>query len=164
MSDSTPIGKDIVATFHYTLSDEAGQKLESTEGEDPVTYLHGHGNILPTLETLLVGKKPGETVEATLPPEKAYGVRKDNAIQRISKKHLKDIGRYQVGDAVPLHTENGAQLVTVVKIGHSMVDVDTNHPYAGQTLKFTLNVTETREASAEEIEHGHVHGPGGHHH
>lgn len=70
MSDSTPIGKDIVATFHYTLSDEAGQKLESTEGEDPVTYLHGHGNILPTLETLLVGKKPGETVEATLPPEK----------------------------------------------------------------------------------------------
>lgn len=101
MSDSTPIGKDIVATFHYTLSDEAGQKLESTEGEDPVTYLHGHGNILPTLETLLVGKKPGETVEATLPPEKAYGVRKDNAIQRISKNTSKTLA--VIRSVTPFH-------------------------------------------------------------
>lgn len=163
-ANQTPIGKDTVVVFHYTLCDEAGQHIETTEGDDPITYLHGHGSILPALEQALEGKSSGDVTEITLLPSQAYGERIENAIQRVSKKHIQQSGRFKAGDIVPLQTKEGNRLVTIVKPGHSMMVVDTNHPYAGLTLRFKLTIQETRAATAEEIEHGHVHGVGGHHH
>ncbi len=159
-----PIGQNVVASFHYIIRNPAGETVESTDGDDPVTYLHGHNNILPALERVLEGQIPGAVVEVTLPPAEAYGERVENARQRVSKKHIQAAGRFKVGDSVALQTHEGLKLVTVVKIGHAMVDVDMNHPLAGQTLSFQITVGETRAATEEEIAHGHVHGPGGHHH
>ncbi|WLQ11824.1 peptidylprolyl isomerase [Hahella aquimaris] len=158
------ISKNKVVQFHYILKDQEGKELENTYEDEVITYLHGHDNVLQGLEEALEGKDAGDKFEITLPPEKAFGLRQEDSIKRISKKYLKHAGRFQVGDAIPVKSEQGVQVVTVMKIGHSMVDVDINHPYAGQTLTFALEVVSLRDAAKEEIDHGHVHGPGGHHH
>ncbi|OZG71182.1 peptidylprolyl isomerase [Hahella sp. CCB-MM4] len=158
------ITKDKVVQFNYILKDTSGEQLETTYDDEPVTYLHGHDNVLAGLEEALEGKNAGDKFDVTLPPEKAYGVPAEDSIKRISKKYLKHAGRYKVGDTVPVKSDNGVHLVTVKKVGHSMVDIDTNHPFAGKTLTFELEVLDVRDAEPEEIEHGHVHGPGGHHH
>ncbi len=158
------VSKDKVVQFNYILKNEAGEELETTYDDSPVTYLHGHDNVLAGLEEAMEGKNTGDKFSITLPPEKAYGVIQQNSIKRISKKYLKHAGRFQVGDTVPVQSDDGVHLVTVVKIGHSMVDIDTNHPFAGKTLTFDLEIVSERDAEPEEIEHGHVHGPGGHHH
>lgn len=159
------ISKDSVVRFHYTMRNPQGEMLESTRDDnEAVTYLHGHGNLLPALEQALEGRQAGDQLTLTLSPEQAYGERQANATQRLSKKLFRDVGRFKVGDTVPLQTDHGPRLVTVLKIGHSVVDVDTNHPYAGQTLSFDVEIVEQRAATPEELEHGHAHGPGGHHH
>ncbi len=158
------IEKDKVVNFHYIIKNTDGKELQSTYDNDPIAYLHGHGSMFPGVEESLEGKQKGDKMDATLPPEKTFGLAKPDSIQRISKKYLKHAGRYKVGDAVPLQTKEAVRLVTIKKIGHSMVDIDTNHPYAGQTLVFSLEVIDVRDADPEEIRHGHVHGPGGHHH
>ncbi|WP_020410068.1 FKBP-type peptidyl-prolyl cis-trans isomerase [Hahella ganghwensis] len=158
------ITKDKVVQFNYILKDASGEQLETTYDDEPVTYLHGHDNVLAGLEEVLEGKNAGDKFDVTLPPEKAYGLPQEDSIKRISKKYLKHAGRYKVGDTVPVKSDNGVHLVTVKKVGHSMVDIDTNHPFAGKTLTFELEVMDIRDAEPEEIEHGHVHGPGGHQH
>ncbi len=153
-----------VVSFYYTLSDTAGKVLETNRDGEPTVYLHGARNIAPKLEEAFVGKQSAATFELTLAAADAYGERKDNAQQRVPAKYLKHAGKLRPGQAVQLNTDDGAQLVTVVKVGKFSVDVDTNHPLAGQELHYAIEITDVRAASEEEQAHGHAHGTGGHQH
>ena len=158
------IGVDTVVTFHYTLRGEDGALIESSEGKDPVIYMHGHANIVPGLETQMTGKHGGEKFSATVAPELAYGLHDANAVQRVPTKHLATKGRIVPGQMVAVNTREGARHARVVKVGHFNVDLDLNHPLAGKTLVFDIEIVDVRAATAEGIEHGHAHGPGGHGH
>ncbi len=156
-----PIEDRKVVSFHYTLKNEAGEDMESSRDRDPMVYLHGYRNIVPGLETAMKGREVGDTVEVTVPPSEAYGERNPNNIQRISAKHFPDIKRLSPGQMVSLQTKQGPIQAVVVKVGRFNVDVDANHPLAGKTLTFDVEITDIRDATKEEIDHGHVHGPGG---
>jgi len=158
------IAKDKVVNFHYTLKNADGEEMESSRERDPMTYLHGANNIIVGLEKAMEGRKSGDTFEVTVEPEEAYGVRNEGNIQRVPLKRLKGLGKIMPGQILNLQTNEGPVQVTVVKVGRFNVDVDANHPLAGQKLTFDVEITDIREASAEETEHGHVHGPGGHQH
>ena len=158
------IGKDSVVQFHYTLKNDQGEVIESTEGKDPMAYLHGHGNIISGLEAAMEGKTVGDTFTATIEAKDAYGERQDNAMQRISLKHLQGAKKWKPGMMAMVETDKGYRQVTVVKVGKFNADVDTNHPLAGKTLVFDVQITDIREATGEEKAHGHAHGVGGHHH
>jgi FKBP-type peptidyl-prolyl cis-trans isomerase SlyD len=158
------IASETVVRFNYTLRNEEGQVLETSVGEEPATYLHGANNIIPGLETAMAGREEGESFSATVTPEEGYGLRDPNKAQRVPIKHLSFKGKLRPGAVVQLSTNDGMKTVTVVKAGRHTVDIDTNHPLAGQTLVFDIEVAEVRSASAEELAHGHAHGPGGHHH
>lgn len=153
-----------VVSFHYTLTNEAGEELESSRGRDPMAYLHGAHNIIPGLEKAMAGKGAGDQFQVTLPPAEAYGERNPSNIQRIASKHFRNPRGLQPGQLVSLQTREGERPAVIVKVGRFNVDVDANHPLAGQTLTFDVEVIDVREASPEEIAHGHVHGEGGHQH
>jgi len=158
------IAKDKVVGFHYLLYED-DTILEDSRGDaQPVLYLHGRGGILDALEQALDGKAAGEKVDITLPPEQAYGMRKDNAMERIPVKYLLGNKKPRKGQIVQVNTQHGPREVIVQKVGRFNVDVDTNHPLAGKTLRFDIEITEVREASSEELSHGHAHGAGGHQH
>lgn len=157
------IAKDHVVRFHYTMTDDAGNEIDSSEDE-PMTYLHGHGGLMQGLEEALVGKTTGDRLEVNLSPEKAFGERQDNAEQRLPVKHLIGAKSWKPGMTAIVQTQHGQRQVTVLKVGHTMATVDTNHPLAGQAVNFNVEVVEVRPATTEEINHGHAHGPGGHHH
>ncbi len=161
------IQADCVVLFHYRLRNAAGAELESSDKDgEPAAYLHGHGNIIPGLEAAMAGRSAGEHFTVTIAAADAYGERRDNSTQRIPAKHLRlsGKGRPKPGTVAWVETEHGPRQVTVVKAGQFMIDVDTNHPLAGQDLTFDIEITEVRAASAEERAHGHVHGTGGHKH
>lgn len=152
-----------VVQFQYVLKDEQQTVLESTEGE-PVAYLHGYSNMMEGLEKALDGKVAGEKFSVTLAPGEAYGERVEGSIQRIPIKHLQGAKKWQPGMIGVVETEQGRRQVTVVKTGKFMVTVDSNHPFAGKTLNFDLEIINIRDATDEEIAHGHAHGAGGHQH
>lgn len=156
--------KDKVVTFHYTLKDSEGEKLETSLEKDPMTYLHGANNIISGLEKAMEGHAIKDAFSVTVEPEEAYGVRNENNIQRVPLKRLKNLGKISVGQILTLQTDQGQVQVTVLKVGRFNVDVDGNHPLAGYPLTFDVEITDIREATEEELEHKHVHGPGGHHH
>jgi FKBP-type peptidyl-prolyl cis-trans isomerase SlyD len=156
--------KDKVVTFHYMLKNADGEQMESSHDGDPITYLHGTNNIVTGLEKAMEGHAIKDSFTAKLEPEEAYGVRNENNIQRVPLKRLKGIGKISVGQVLNLQTNKGQVQVTVLKVGRFNVDVDGNHPLAGQQLTFDVEVADIREASKEELEHRHVHGPGGHEH
>ena len=159
------IAPDTVVRMHYALSHVSGEPIESSrEHDEPLTYLHGHGNLIPALESKLEGREAGETFRADLSAAEAYGEHDPEAVQRVALKHLVYQGKLEPGMAVGVRTDHGMRQVKVVKVGKFNVDVDTNHPLAGQDLSFEIEVLEVRAASVEEIAHGHVHGEGGHHH
>ena len=158
------IAKDTVVQFHYTLKIDQGEQIETTEGKDPMAYLHGHSNIIPGLEKALEGKAVGERFSVTVEPQDGYGVRQENAMQRISLKHLQGARKWKPGMMAFVETDKGYRQVTVVKVGKFNADVDTNHPLAGMTLVFDIQIADIREATADEKAHGHAHGVGGHHH
>ena len=162
------IEKDRVVRFHYTLfnggaAGQGSEALESSKDREPLAILAGHGNIIPGLEKAMEGREAGDTFSADVPAAEAYGERRDNLTQRVPKKHFGD-QRLVPGMQVVLNTNFGPRAVTIHKVGMSVVDVDLNHPMAGKDLHFEIEVVEVREATAEELEHGHVHGEGGHHH
>ena len=171
-ADTTLIGPDTVVTFHYRLYNSdgaggAGEFIESSEGEDPVVYLHGHNNVVKGLEAAMQGRRSGETFTVTISPDEGYGPRNDNAVQRVSCKHLHEYRKNKVfrpGEIVTVQTHHGPRQVVVIKAGKFNVDVDLNHPLAGATLYYDISIADVRPASAEELAHGHAHGPGGHHH
>lgn len=158
------VEKDKVVTFHYTLKDADGQEMESSRDREPMSYLHGASNIVVGLEKAMEGREAGDTFEVTIEPEEAYGVRNEGNIQRIPLKRLKGLGKIVPGQILNLQTNQGPVQVTTVKVGRFNVDVDANHPLAGATLTFDVEITGIRDASKEEAEHGHAHGPGGHDH
>lgn len=153
-----------VVSFHYTLRNAAGSELESSRGSDPSVYLHGANNVIRGLESAMTGREAGDVFSASVPPEQAYGLRNPDRVQRVPAKHLTFKGKLQAGKVVQMNTSEGMRPVTVLKAGRHSADIDTNHPLAGQTLTFDIKILELRPASAEEVSHGHAHGPGGHHH
>jgi FKBP-type peptidyl-prolyl cis-trans isomerase SlyD len=157
------IEKDRVVRFHYSVAEVGQTAIETSKDRDPIAILIGHGNIIPGLEAAMQDKEAGESFGVDVPAAEAYGERREGMGQRIPKKHFGNT-KLQPGMQVVLQTNFGPRAVTVEKVGHSVVDVDLNHPMAGKDLHFDVEIVEVREASAEEIEHGHVHGDGGHHH
>jgi FKBP-type peptidyl-prolyl cis-trans isomerase SlyD len=165
------ITKDTVVTFHYRLKNEEGVEIESSYGSEPVAYLHGHGNIISGIEKGLEGKdihENSEPFEIIVAPIDGYGERLEDSIQRVPIKHLhgdkKSLAKLKAGDVVAINTEDGAKQAVVVKAGKFNVDLDVNHPLAGKTLTFIVQVESVRAATEEELSHGHAHGVGGHHH
>jgi FKBP-type peptidyl-prolyl cis-trans isomerase SlyD len=149
-------------TIKYTLRDEEGAVLDSTDGRDPLTYLHGAGNLVPGVEEALEGKSPGEEVKVTVPPEKGYGTREDDNVRNVPIRKL-PAGKLQPGATVQLNTNHGPVVAVIKAVKGDYVTLDLNHPLAGKTLRFELEVVEVRDATEEELAHGHVHDPGGHH-
>lgn len=158
------IAKNRVVSFHYTLHDEQGKELDASGGRGPMTYLHGKNNIIPGLEQALAGKSAGDKVEVTVPPEQAYGPRSDALVQIVPRSKFTEGAELAPGMQVRASGPRGARLVTVVRVERDFITVDANHPLAGRTLRFSVEIAEVRKATHEEIAHGHVHGPGGHHH
>jgi len=158
------VEKDKVVFFHYRLSDDAGAELEDSHGRKPLAILFGHRNIIPGLETAMAGHAAGDRFTVIVPPDQGYGERRENFTQRVPKKYFPDPEHLKPGVTTHLRTQEGYRSVTVMKVGSSVVDVDLNHPMAGKTLHFDIEVTEVRDAAPEELEHGHVHGDGGHEH
>ena len=158
------VERDRVVLFHYTLKGEDGEEVGSSPDDHPVAVLQGHGHIIPGLETALAGHAAGDEFQVTLPPEQAYGPRLSGQTQRLAKKHFAEPKRLKAGQDALLNTRQGPRRVMVLKVGRNVVDVDLNHPLAGRTLVCDLRVVDVREATPEELAHGHAHGPGGHHH
>ena len=158
------IEKDRVVRFHYAVA-EAGQASveNSRDAGQPLAILFGHGNIIPGLEKAMEGREAGDSFKASVPAAEAYGERREGLGQRIPKKHFGG-QKLEPGMQVVLNTNFGPRAVTIEKVGMSVVDVDLNHPMAGKDLDFDIEIVEVREASEEEIAHGHVHGDGGHQH
>jgi len=157
------VEKDKVVSFHYVLTDASGEQVESSREHEPMSYLHGANNIIRGLEKAMEGHAINDKFTATIEPEEAYGVRNEKNVQRIAIKRLKIQGKLHPGQVLSLRTKQGPVQVTVVKVGRFNVDVDGNHPLAGQTLTFDVEITAIRDATDEEIKHRHIHGPDGHH-
>ena len=158
------VAKDKVVAFHYTLTDETGSKIDSSRESEPLAILHGHGALIPGVEAALEGKVVGDKFQVSVSPEQGYGLRDEERTQRVPKKYFQDGDRLKPGMVTMLRSQQGVHQVTVIKVGATVVDIDGNHPLAGKTLNFDIEITDVRDASAEELAHGHVHGPGGHHH
>ncbi|MGY6518968.1 MAG: FKBP-type peptidyl-prolyl cis-trans isomerase [Lysobacteraceae bacterium] len=152
-----------VASFHYTLTNDAGEVLDSSNGRAPLAYLHGAGNIVPGLEKAMEGKTVGEAFKVDVAPAEGYGERHDALIQVVPREAFQGVDDVQPGMQFQAQSNQGVMSVTVTKIEDGQVTVDGNHPLAGETLHFDIEVTEVREATAEELEHGHAHGAGGAH-
>lgn len=151
--------------MHYTLKNKMGQVLDSSEGQEPLLFIQGIGNIIPGLEEALEGKAKGDKFDVSIEPSKGYGEISDEMTMDIPLKELEHIEGLAEGMRLQSETEDGhLQVLKVTKITEDTVSVDGNHELAGVHLHFTGEITEIREASAEELEHGHVHGPGGHNH
>lgn len=158
------IAENSVVVIDYTLTDNDGEVIDSSEGAGPLSYLHGMGNIITGLEEALLGKKAGDEVKASIEPDKAYGERHEDMKQDVPKELFGGIENIELGMQFQSETDEGPIMVTVVGIEEEMITVDGNHPLAGIHLNFDVKIREVREASEEELEHGHVHGEGGHHH
>ena len=158
------ITADRVVTIHYTLKDDSGTVLDSSAGGEPLAYIQGHGNLIIGLEKALEGKTGGHTLAISIPPSDGYGVRNEALIQRVPKRALQGSGEIRKGMQFQARTDDGMRVFTVTGLAGDMVTLDGNHPLADQTLHFDIEVVGVREATAEELEHGHVHGAGGHHH
>ena len=154
------IEKDRVVSIDYELKDSEGTLIDRSEGE-PLTYLHGNDNIIPGLERQLEGKKVGDRVAVTVAPADGYGERDEELIFAVSKSDFAEPDKVAVGMQFQAHQEGSVNIVTVVGVTDDEVKVDANHPLAGKTLHFDVNIKEVREASSEELEHGHVHGASG---
>lgn len=158
------IEKNKVATIEYTLKNDTGDVLDTSEGQEPMAYIQGVGNLIPGLEEALEGKGEGDEVQVSIPPEKAYGVRNDELIQVVERSVFQGVDELKVGMQFQAQSDQGTQVIWITKVEGDDVTIDGNHPLAGETLNFDVKVVGVREASAEELDHGHVHGPGGHHH
>jgi len=168
---ATTITENKIVGFHYRLAEVQADGSHTEWAEDshsgqPLLYLHGFHNVVVGVEKALNGKTIGDCINITLTPEEAYGPRLPDAVQRVPLKHLQMVGnrKPQIGRVAVVQTNKGARNVLLLKVGKFNADVDFNHPYAGRTLYYEIEVVSVRDATAEEIAHGHAHGAGGHHH
>jgi FKBP-type peptidyl-prolyl cis-trans isomerase SlyD len=150
--------------IHYTLKDDKGAVIDSSAGGDPLAYIQGHGNLVSGLEKALEGKKEGDSVVVSVTPEEGYGKHDAALIQRVPKRSMQGAGEITKGMQFQARTDDGMRVFTVTAIAGDMVTLDGNHPLADRTLHFDVQVVNVRDATGEELEHGHVHGAGGHHH
>ena len=158
------ISADQVVSIHYTLRDDAGEIIDRSAEGEPLSYLHGHGNLIPGLERELTGRKPGDRLQVKIAPGDGYGEYDQGLVQRVPRRALKGIADVRVGMRLQANTPQGTRAVTVTQVAGDMVTLDGNHPLAGKNLNFEVEVAAVRPATAEELAHGHVHGAGGHHH
>lgn len=158
------IEKNKVVSIDYKLTGSDGQVIDSSQGREPLAYLHGNENIVAGLEEALEGKAAGDAVNVSVAPEKGYGVRDEAKLVEVPKDKLQGADEIRPGMQFQAQTPEGAQVFTVSKVAETSVTLDGNHPLAGATLNFDVTVREVREATDEEVSHGHVHGPGGHQH
>ena len=157
------ITQDQVVSIHYTLKDDAGEILDSSPEGKPLAYLHGHGNLIPGLERELTGKRAGDKLQVTVSPADGYGEYDQALVQRVPRRTLKGLANLTVGMHLQAQTGHAARAVTVTQIAGDLVTLDGNHPLAGKSLHFQVEVAEVRAATEAELSHGHVHGPGDHH-
>lgn len=153
-----------VAAFHYTLTNDKGEVIDSSAGREPLVYLHGVGNIVPGLEREMSGKKAGDSFKVVVAPEEGYGVHHAQLIQQVPREAFQGVDTIAPGMQFHANGPQGPMTVTVTAVDGDTVTIDGNHPLAGQALHFAIEITDVRDASLEEIQHGHVHGAGGHHH
>jgi FKBP-type peptidyl-prolyl cis-trans isomerase SlyD len=158
------IAENTVVSFHYTLTDDQGQVLDSSQGREPLVYLQGVGQIVPGLEKAMEGRKIGDQFKVDVVPEEGYGVRHAELVQEVPREAFQGVEDIQPGMQFQGRGPQGVINVTVTKVEDDKVHIDGNHPLAGQALHFDVEVTDVRAASEEELSHGHVHGEGGHHH
>ncbi|HWG71059.1 MAG TPA: peptidylprolyl isomerase [Steroidobacteraceae bacterium] len=158
------IAADRVVLIHYTLKGDDGAVIDSSDGGEPLAYIQGHGNLVVGLEKALEGKQEGATIAVSVPPAEGYGRYDAALIQRVPKRSMQGSGEIKKGMQFQARTDDGIRVFTVTAVVGDMVTLDGNHPLADKTLNFDVKVVTVREATAEELEHGHVHGAGGHHH
>jgi len=158
------ITKNSVVSMHYTLTNNSGEVIDTNQGRDPLTYIHGTGSIIVGLENALEGKAAGDQIKVTIPPQHAYGEVNPALLQGVPRSAFQGISEIKEGMQFQAQGPQGMQIVRVVKIEPETITVDANHPLAGQTLNFDVKIAEVRAAKAEELSHGHVHGPDCHHH
>lgn len=159
-----PVRKDKVVSFNYTLRDPQGEVIDTSEGGEPLTYLHGHGSLIPGLEIALEGKDVGQQLNVKVKPEQAYGPRDEKMVQAVPRTNFQGIDKIEPGMQFQAQTPNGPRVVRIVKVDTDNITVDANHPLAGMPLDFDVTIANVRDATPEEIAHGHVHGAGGHQH
>ncbi len=163
--DLSSVEVDSVVSIHYSLKLDSGELVDSSQGREPLAYLHGHGNIVPGLEEQMTGKQVGDKFSAKVAPEQGYGMPHPDGVQKVPRTQFPDDLQLQPG--MQLQADDGSGntvMLRVTEVGDSEVTVDLNHPLAGQTLNFDIEVVAIRSATQEELQHGHVHGPGGHDH
>ena len=158
------IAERCVASFHYTLTNADGEVIDSSSGRGPLTYLHGAGNIVPGLERAMAGKTAGDRFEVVVDPAEGYGERHPGLVQVVPRVAFQGVDAIEPGMQCHAQGPQGPMSVVVTQVSADEVTVDGNHPLAGVALHFAIEVTEVREASVEEVLHGHVHGEGGHVH
>ncbi len=157
------IAADKVVSIEYTLKNDKDEVLDTSQGGQPLVYLHGRGNLVPGLEKALDGKAAGDAVEVVLPPEQGYGLHEPKLIQRMQVRRLPE-QKAQVGLRFRAMTDAGPRFFLVTAVAGDYATVDGNHPLVGMTLHFAVKIADVRDATAEELAHGHVHGTGGHQH
>jgi len=159
------IAKNSVVTVEYVLKDKEGNVLDSADQKDPMVYLQGHGNLLPKFESNLEGKKPGDTVDFVISPEDGYGERNEELVLNVPRSQFGGVDEIEPGMQFEATADDGSStLFSIAAVEGDEVTIDGNPPMAGVELHFSVTVTEVREGTEEEISHGHVHGPDGHHH
>ncbi len=151
------IGPQCAVSFHYTLTDDAGAVVDSSRGGEPLAYLHGAGNIVPGLESALAGRAIGEQFRISIAPEQGYGARIEALVQRMPRSMFEGMPGPEIGMQFQAESNMGPVMVTVIEVDEDSVTLDGNHALAGATLHFEVEVVAVREASVEEVLHGHTH-------
>jgi FKBP-type peptidyl-prolyl cis-trans isomerase SlyD len=158
------IADEMAVLIHYKVANEAGEVLDSSDGDEPLAYIHGQGDIVPGLEQALLGKSAGDHLKVTVEASEGYGERDDSKVQVVDRASFEDDADIQPGMRFQAESDDGDVIVTVTSVDETQVTIDANHPLAGQRLNFEVEVLSVRRCTAEELNHGHVHGPGDHHH
>ena len=159
------VSEQKVVTMNYEVADDQGQLIDRSEEGGPLAYIHGNGQLIPGLEKALEGRGKGDKVAVDVPPEQGYGERDEEGVQIVARNQFDDSVEIEVGMQFEAQDDDeGHQIVTVVAVDGENITLDTNHPLAGKNLCFEVEILDVRDASTEELSHGHVHGPGGHDH
>lgn len=158
------VAKNKVVTIDYTLKDDQGNVLDTSAGSDPLAYIQGMRNIIVGLENALEGKSAGDKVNVVVPPEEGYGEVNEQLRGEVDRSAFEGAEDIKVGMRFHAQTQHGTEIITVISVDGDKVTIDANHPLAGQSLHFDVEVVDVRDATEDEISHGHVHGPGGHEH
>ncbi len=158
------ISENMVVIIDYNLSSSSGELLDTSEGRQPLAYIHGMGHIIIGLEKALLGKKAGEKIKAVIAPEEAYGTRSNELVETVPISNFQAPDTVKEGVQFQARDADGLHIATVTKVADDEVTLDMNHPLADETLHFDVEIKEVRQATEEELSHGHSHGTGGHQH